>query len=270
MRILRAIKFAARLDFEVEPDSWQAVLGFRQVLDRAAPPRLLEEVIRMLRSGAAEASFRMMWESGVLEVILPEVAHNLSRSLDRDEEQDPDVGLWAYLRAIDRSDRELLTNAVLLSALMIHAVTDAVESEPAAYGLRPASSTFSEKAKELLRRLVERLCLPKREVERIVQLLASQKHLFQLHRDAALPRALMRRVYFPEALDLFEIGVRASRKGRRTLNRLRHAFRKPAPVRQPAASKTQQSKPPARARKRSRSSSRRRRRHKPVKKKEKE
>jgi len=269
VRILRAIKFAARLDFEVEPESWRAVTGFRCELDRAAPPRLLEEVLRMLRSGAAEIAFRMMWESEVLEVILPEVARYLSRSLDRGEERDPGAGLWAYLHAVDRSDRELLTNAVLLAALMIHPVADAAGSDPAGYGLRPASSTFGETARELLRRLVERLRLPKRDVERIGQLLASQKRLFQLRRDAALPRALMRRVYFPEALDLFEIGVRASRKGRSTLNRLRSAFRKPAPASRSAARGSRPSKPPARARAPSRSSARRRkrgRRRKPAKK----
>lgn len=229
VRMIRAIKFAARLDLVIEHEAWQAILDYRAELQKSAPPRLLEEILRMLRGGAAEKSFRLMWEAGLLEVLLPEVACYLSRSISRDEERDPGAGLWSYLRALDKDDRDLETNAVLMAALLIHPVDDAVSGQCAKeYGLKTSSVATGEIAREMLHHMIERIRLPKRDSERIQQLLASQRRLLGLRRNNPLPRNLLRRAYFPEALDLFEIGVRATKKGRRILNRLRGAFRQGA------------------------------------------
>lgn len=276
VRILRAVKFAARLQFEVDPATWRAAMDFRQELNRAAPPRLLEEILRMLRGGSAEAAYRLLWTSGVLETLLPEVAHYVDRSAQRGEEDDPGATLWAYLRALDRSDRELMTNPVLLATLLVHPVWDAVQADPACYGLEPSSTATGEVARSLLIQVVERLRLPKREASRIQQLMVASKRLFGLRRNQPLPKALMRRSYFPEALDLFELGVRATRRGRRVLSGLRHAYAKPKPPSKEAGDSPFKSKrshrrerptgdkpqasPSKSTRKRSRRSTRRRRR----------
>jgi len=260
VRILRAIKFAARLGFTVEPGTWQAVVAFRQELVRSAPPRLLEEIVRMLRSRGAEQSFRLLWTSGVLEVLLPELACYLSRALVRGEERDPGAGMWAYLKVLDRSEREVETNAVLLAALLLHTVEDACDPEATGYELKIKSHAPGDVARVLVRRLIERLRLPKRDAERIQQLVSSQRRLFKLRRDQPLPKALMRRAYFPEALDLFEIGVTATRRGRHTLNRLRSSFSGDGSVRhqREQAEDPAAGEPRRRRRKRSRSSGRRR------------
>jgi poly(A) polymerase len=63
VRILRAIKFAARLDFGFEPATWRALLRWRGEISKCAPPRLLEEVHRLMRGGAARRSFELMVET---------------------------------------------------------------------------------------------------------------------------------------------------------------------------------------------------------------
>jgi poly(A) polymerase len=225
VRILRAIKFAARLGFSIEPGAWRAMVRYQQDLTKCARPRILEEIHRMLRGGGAEASFRLMWEAGVLSVLLPEVAGYLRSAPERGEERDPGAGLWSYLRALDNQERELLTNAVLVAAVMIHPVTD--ESRRRGEQKKKGGAV-GEVARGMLRGMVERINLPRWEAERIQQLVTSQRRLFNLHRNTSLPKGLIRRVYFPEALDLFEIGVQATGRGRGTLNRLRQAFRRPA------------------------------------------
>ncbi len=60
VRILRAIKFAARLDFGITPDVYDAIVQCRGALAMAARPRLFEEVLRLLRGGAAH---RSIWKS---------------------------------------------------------------------------------------------------------------------------------------------------------------------------------------------------------------
>ena len=74
VRILRAIKFAARLDFGFEPGTWRALLRWRGEISKCAPPRLLEEIHRLLRGGAARRSFELLVETGVLAVLSPYLA----------------------------------------------------------------------------------------------------------------------------------------------------------------------------------------------------
>lgn len=74
VRILRAIKFAARLDFGFDPGTWRALLRWRGEISKCAPPRLLEEIHRLMRGGAARRSFELLVETGVLAVLSPYLA----------------------------------------------------------------------------------------------------------------------------------------------------------------------------------------------------
>ncbi|HEY3805257.1 MAG TPA: polynucleotide adenylyltransferase PcnB [Kofleriaceae bacterium] len=74
VRMLRAIKFAARLDFGFEPATWRALLRWRSEISKCSPPRLLEEVHRLLRGGASRRSFELLVETNVLAVLSPYLA----------------------------------------------------------------------------------------------------------------------------------------------------------------------------------------------------
>ncbi len=80
VRMLRAVKFAARLDFGFEPATWRALLRWRSEISKCAPPRLLEEVHRLLRGGASRRSFELMVETAVLAVLSPYLAGLLEGS----------------------------------------------------------------------------------------------------------------------------------------------------------------------------------------------
>src|SRR5665811_2066928 len=66
IRILRAIKFAARLDLGIAPDVYDAMVSTREDLAKAARPRLFEEILRLLRGGAAHRSMWLLWETGAM------------------------------------------------------------------------------------------------------------------------------------------------------------------------------------------------------------
>ena len=74
VRMLRAVKFAARLDFGFEPATWKALLRWRGEISKCAPPRLLEEIHRLMRGGAARRSFELLVETGSLAVLSPYLA----------------------------------------------------------------------------------------------------------------------------------------------------------------------------------------------------
>ncbi|GAC1352199.1 MAG: hypothetical protein NVS3B20_16960 [Polyangiales bacterium] len=99
VRILRAIKFAARLDFGIDPDVYDAIVAHREELARSARPRVFEEILRLLRGGAARRSIYLSWDTGALGVVLPE----LSTFLDDFDDEDGAAGrVFRALAEIDR------------------------------------------------------------------------------------------------------------------------------------------------------------------------
>ena len=56
VRLLRAVKFAAKLDLGIDPDVVDAMLITRDQLKLAARPRLFEEILRLMRGGASRRS----------------------------------------------------------------------------------------------------------------------------------------------------------------------------------------------------------------------
>ncbi|MBA2542867.1 MAG: polynucleotide adenylyltransferase PcnB, partial [Deltaproteobacteria bacterium] len=80
VRMLRAIKFAARLEFGFEEATWKALLRWRGEISKCAPPRLLEEIHRLMRGGACRRSFELLVETGTLAILSPYLAGLLEGS----------------------------------------------------------------------------------------------------------------------------------------------------------------------------------------------
>ncbi|KAH6820728.1 tRNA nucleotidyltransferase/polyA polymerase family protein [Perilla frutescens var. hirtella] len=70
-RILRAVRIAARLDFRFSKETALAVRRLSATILRLDRGRLLMEVNYMLAYGSAEASLRLLWKLGLLEILLP-------------------------------------------------------------------------------------------------------------------------------------------------------------------------------------------------------
>jgi poly(A) polymerase len=84
-------------------------------IPRCAPPRVLEEVMKLLRSGASRRCFELLREVRALRILLPPVAASLERSGPEEAER--------HLRALDALDAhvrvgEIPSDAVLLATLL--------------------------------------------------------------------------------------------------------------------------------------------------------
>ncbi len=73
VRMLRAIRFASQLRFSIERKTWSSICLVAPDIERAAPPRILEEVYRVMRAGGAARAFRMMAAAGLLDRFLEEL-----------------------------------------------------------------------------------------------------------------------------------------------------------------------------------------------------
>lgn len=164
VRILRAIKFSARLDFGIEPVVYDAMVHCRGALAMAARPRLFEEVLRLMRGGASHRSMWLAWETGVLDVLLPELAAYLS------DAQDGDGPFWRLLTAIDDQTRErgaAFDDVVLCTALLIEPMREACG------GTRDRIAA----AFDFLEPVVDRLNVPRRIADAVRRIVAMMPRL---------------------------------------------------------------------------------------------
>ncbi|MDD9946280.1 MAG: polynucleotide adenylyltransferase PcnB [Myxococcales bacterium] len=193
VRILRAIKFSARLDLGLGSEIYDAMVDQRQELGRSAPPRLFEEILRLLRGGAAHRSIYLAWDLGVLGVVLPELSAFLDDGVDIADLT------WGRLSAIDemRADDRLPSDAVLIAALLYGPLEEALS------GAKNPGLAFDEFFDDI----TERLAVPRRMRDRIRLILAGQRRM-----DRGRHSGMRRREFFLDAAALFE--VRLSAEGR--------------------------------------------------------
>jgi poly(A) polymerase len=159
VRILRAIRFSAKLDLAIAEEVYDAIVVCRDSLARAARPRLFEELLRLMRGGAAHRSMWLCWETGVLDVVLPELSAYLA-----DASQD-NRNIFRLLDAIDRTTRqrkEALEDTVLWTVLLLEPLREACE------GARDRVAA----AYDFLEPIVERLAVPRRIADAMRRIVA--------------------------------------------------------------------------------------------------
>ncbi len=200
VRALRAVRFAARLGFTIEPEVFEAMRRHSGELARCAPPRVLEEIFRILRCTGAQRAFELLRSSGMLPVVLP----SLSKALDGGGAE-ARTRFATHLAALDGLVRagEEASDAVLLGALLVH-LHGGPEGE--------------EGADALLAELVQTARLPRKMADRARMALRAQR-LFHGPPRRRRRGGLSAQAYFDDALLLLRMTVRATGQGGEALAR---------------------------------------------------
>ncbi len=198
VRMLRAVKFAARLGFEIEDETRAAIRDERGELRKAAVPRLLEEILRMLWGGAAARSFEVLAELELLEVLLPEVAAFLGRPAD-----DLWQPLHGLLVAVNRrcNGQPGLQNGVLLAGLFWPLYRALIEDLPQ----RPSNRHLRPLAEQLVGPAAVRLRMPRRDVATLVGVLEGQYRLEAAKKRRGSRSGFARTPHFPAIVDFLEL-----------------------------------------------------------------
>jgi len=76
LRLLRAVRFAATLAFAIDADTWQRMLKHTLLLEGVAGERIRDELFLLLGAPHVAASLEMLRSSGLLPLIIPDVAYN--------------------------------------------------------------------------------------------------------------------------------------------------------------------------------------------------
>ena len=78
--MLRAIRFAAKLDMTIEPETAAPIRTLSTLLRDIPPARLFEEVLKLLQAGDGHRTFELLREYDLLDMLFPLVAGPLKRT----------------------------------------------------------------------------------------------------------------------------------------------------------------------------------------------
>lgn len=94
LRLIRAVRFAARLGFEIEPATMAALQRLHGLIAKVSPERIRDELARILTEGGARRGFELLDETGLLGDILPEVA--ALKGVAQPPEFHPEGDVWTH------------------------------------------------------------------------------------------------------------------------------------------------------------------------------
>ncbi|MHB8772093.1 MAG: CCA tRNA nucleotidyltransferase [Syntrophales bacterium] len=94
LRMLRAVRFAAALDFTIDADTFAAIRKHASAIRGISAERVREEISRLLMSGAARPGMELLAESGLLAELLPEVA--ALKGVDQPPAFHPEGDVWEH------------------------------------------------------------------------------------------------------------------------------------------------------------------------------
>ena len=202
VRMIRAIRFASRLDFNIEPATYNAILRHHEEILKASPPRIFEELQKLFAFGAGEKAFRLLYKTGLLHVLMPEVAD----FLDHDHGQDS--VLWTWLGQLDERIRTVgRVEPVLVFATLFYAPLRHVAERYEAQGERVV---FNALLADLLPPVCARLSMPKWMSARMIQILANQCRFEPDKKKRFSKRGFVAQDCFPETLALYQLGLLVS------------------------------------------------------------
>ncbi|MBN4067452.1 polynucleotide adenylyltransferase PcnB [Simkania negevensis] len=123
VRMIRLLKFCARFTLRVKKETMASLEECREEILKSAPARVLEEMFKMLESGAGAPFFRYMTEAGLLELIFPVLAEHLKGECNKE--------IYAYLNLADtlilHRSPDSLPRSVLVSSILFPLLVRAIE-----------------------------------------------------------------------------------------------------------------------------------------------
>lgn len=213
VRMIRAIKFASKLNFKIEKKTWKALCESAKAIHKSPVPRVQEEIARLLEEGASTSAITLMYESGLLQEVEPNL-HNYLKSPDPESEWDADGHLlFDLLTVADQFAKEgrKLTRPILFSLWLMPFVLQK--------GLLdgPAPDKMVRKEAD---RVLSTVGVSRRDMERVGQILLAVRRFRVVSKKGkrTAPKAFLSKSYLDEALLLYEIFVEALEEDREEID----------------------------------------------------
>jgi len=206
LRMLRAVRFAARFGFTLDPATHAAIVAAAPSVTDMAAERIGDEIVKMLCEGSARRAFELLDATGLLTVVLPEIA--AMRGVEQSRDFHPEGDVWTHtLLLLDQLPAAAPETLAL--GCLLHDV-----AKPVTQARRDGRITFyghPERGAEVAVAIVQRLKRSRETWERVEYLVRNHLRLVQAPdmRLSTLKRMLAEDG-FDELLRLAEIDALAS------------------------------------------------------------
>ena len=199
LRLLRAVRLAARLGFEIDSATFEAIGRHHALILKVSVERVREELTRILIAGGARRGFELLDASGMLADLLPEVA--AMKGVEQPPEFHPEGDVWTHtLLLLEHLDHP---SATLAWGALLHDV-----GKPATFRVaeRIRFDGHVEEGVRLAHGILNRLRFSRGDMERVEALVANHMRFKDAHRmkESTLKRFL-RMPGFGEHLELHRL-----------------------------------------------------------------
>jgi poly(A) polymerase len=232
VRMVRAVEFAARLKFDLEPATADGIVRTRGEIAKASPARMTEELVQLLQCGHAGDALQLMLDLGLVEELLPEVFAMVAAD---------ERGLGKFSRIplvfdeLVEEGRELADSALLAALLLAEVLLRRYDLESADERTLTRGE-LDGLVDEVAAPFIARFALSRARAERIVGSLQTFLRLCEPEWTADGRRRFALRRDFDDALVLLEVLTRATGEGAEVVEAWREAARnRPEPRSAPPA-----------------------------------
>lgn len=205
LRLIRAVRFAAQLDFQMDPQTDQALRRQASEITSVSAERIRDELFRILTGPRPAQGIRLMHAVGLLKPLLPEVA--AMEGVQQPPEFHPEGDVWVHtLILLEKMASG--THAELALAALLHDI-----GKPPTFSVRERIrfDNHCQVGARMAGEICERLRLSRKQIDQVVELVREHlrfKDVRQM-RESKLKRFL-RGEYFSDHLALHRLDCLAS------------------------------------------------------------
>jgi poly(A) polymerase len=208
LRLLRAVRFAARFGYKIDPATWDAIKAHAADIHAVSAERIREELVKILAHPTRVRGFDLLDQSGLLKEILPEIEK--LKGCEQPAQFHPEGDVFVHTRAM----LELLppeAPASLALAVLFHDIGKPPTFRYHADEDRIRFSGHDRVGASMTEKLMERLRFSRHDIDRVAE--AVRQHMVfkdvQNMRTAKLKR-FMAREGFDEELELHRVDCQSS------------------------------------------------------------
>ena len=208
LRMLRAVRFAARFGYAIEANTLHAIRELAAQIHQVSHERIRDEILKMLTEGRARRAFELLDQTGLLEQVLPEIKR--MQGVEQPPQFHPEGDVWVHTLMLLEGLPAGCSKTLALGTLL-HDV-----GKPPTFRVAPDRIRFDNHAEvgtKMAEEICRRLRLSNDESEQVCALVANHMRFAEVRRmrPATLKRFL-RLPEFEEHLELHRLDCLGSHR----------------------------------------------------------
>jgi poly(A) polymerase len=206
LRMLRAVRFAARFNYQIEPETFRAIRKLSQRIHQVSRERVRDELTKMLTEGQARPAFLLLDETGLLHEVLPEIS--ALKGVEQPPQFHPEGDVFVHtLLLLDKLPQPC--PATLAWGALLHDV-----GKPPTFRVAPDRIRFDghvEVGVKMAEQICRRLRFSNHDSEQILALVANHMRFADVQRmKESTLKKFIRMPRFEEHLELHRIDCQSS------------------------------------------------------------